>query len=88
MRLPGTKVIIRAAVGFVMAFAVGTLLSARSLVLAQVQTVHIRPVQRIAADAPRFVPGEILARFRADLPEPAIEALLRTHGARTLGVSR
>ena len=88
MKLPGIKVLILAVSGLVMGLVVGPFGNTPSLVLAQGPTAKVRPVERIAADAPRFVPGQVLARFRADLPEPAIEALLKTHGARTLSVSR
>jgi len=75
------------ALGLVIALVVGGYGDSPSPILAQEPTIRVHPVQRIPEDAPRFVAGEVLARFRADLPEPAIEALLKAGGARTLSVS-
>ncbi len=87
MRLPRIKVILTT-IGFVLAVVVGMYSNSPSPVLAQERTVKVRPVQRIAADAPRFVGGEILVRFHAHFSDSAIEALLQARGARSLSVTR
>jgi len=87
MKLSRTKVFVLAAVGFFMMLGMGTFGDPSFLALAQEKKVKVHRVERIAADAPRFIAGEVLVRFRHDLPEPAIEGLLKAGGARTLSVS-
>lgn len=88
MRRLRTEVVILAVIGLFVTLVPGIFGNSPSFVLAKEQIIKIRPVKRIAADAPRFVAGEVLARFRANLPEEAIEAHLRRSGARTLSVNR
>ena len=82
------KVAVLAAIGFFILLVLGIFDYSFSLALAAEKKIKVRPVQRITPDAPRFVAGEVLARFRADLPEAALESLLRSNGTWALSVSR
>src|SRR5512139_3304019 len=86
MRFSGIRVVILMVLGLFVTLTVGPFDNVASLAWAQEKKVKVRPVERIAADAPRFVAGEVLVKFRHDVPEQAIEGLLKAGGARTLSV--
>ena len=86
MRLSGIRIVILMVLGLFVTLTVGPFDDLASLAWAQEKKVKVRPVERIAADAPRFVAGEVLVQFRHDMPEQAIEGLLKSGGARTLSV--
>lgn len=88
MKILRTKVAVAAVICLLTALAAGMFGDRVSHASAQEAAVKMRPVQRIAADAPRFVAGEVLASFHRDLPEQAIEGLLKAAEARTLSVGR
>ncbi len=81
------KVAVLAAIGFFIILLLGIFGDSFSLALAAEKKIKVRAVERIPAEAPRFVAGEVLASFRSDLPEQAIEGLLKAFGARTKSVS-
>ncbi len=88
MRRLRIHVAVLAAIGLFVSYSPGIIDHSTPLALAKEPVIKMRPVQRIAADAPRFIAGEVLVRFRADLPQAAVESLVRSHGARTLSVNR
>ena len=77
MRLSGIRIVILMVLGLFVTLTVGPFDNLASLAWAQEKKVKVRPVERIAADAPRFVAGEVLVQFRHDMPEQAIAAYNR-----------